>query len=179
MKKNCNISNIVGLTLLVMFSIVCWSCQTETNQQLNPNPNPNVQSNVQPNENEPSPNENQLNDENLYGVWKLVKVTITGDRPDGFLTIDYSEYNIVYEFKRNDILTVSGVPENNQHYLVHEAGDYPYSIGEFHDGRNLQIGANDYDVWWARIFSDEYHNEILEFDTAPVDGPIFSFIKIE
>ena len=111
--------------------------------------------------------------ENLYGVWQLVQVIITGDRPDGFLTIDYSAYSILYEFKTNGILTISGIPANNEHYCVYEDGDYPYSVGEFHDGRNLQIGS-DYEIWWCRISGNE-----LEFDTAPLDGPVFRLIRLE
>ena len=125
--------------------------------------------------------------ENLYGVWQLMTVTHTGDRPDDYLltdnpgryAIDCSQFNILYEFKPNGILTVSDFdrPESIQVAGVlagvHEAGDYPYSVGEFHDGRNLQIGS-DYEVWWCRIDGNE-----LEFDTAPLDGPVFKLIRLE
>jgi len=119
-----------------------------------------------------------LKAKDLYGVWKLVKVTITGDRPDGPLSYDYSVYNIMYEFKPNGILTVSriektGLPENLPYWI--EAGDFSYAVSEaceFHDGRNLKTGTNSY--WWCRLLSS---NELC-FDTAPVDGPIFNLVRI-
>ena len=178
--------------LLLMFLVVCWSCQNET--ELTPNQEPTkVESETPANEEEPTPSEypggneyaGVIKVEDLYGVWKLVSVTITGDRRDGYLTIDYSAYSILYEFKTNGILTVSGVPENNERYCVHEIGDYPYAVGAFHDGRNLQIG-DDYQVWWARFLpakpvdgiSIEYPVR-LEFDTAPLCGPIYQLVKVE
>ena len=176
-----------GNLLLLMFLVVCWSCQNETEQNPKPETTP-IEGETPSNGEGPAPPRvcgNEFVDvtdaESLYGVWKLVSFIHTGDRPDGMLTIDCSAYNILYEFKPNGILTVSDFdrPESVQVAGllagVHEAGDYPYSVGEFHDGRNLQIGS-EYEVWWCRITIVGYN---LEFDTAPVDGPVFMLVKVE
>jgi hypothetical protein len=63
----------------------------------------------------------------ILGKWKLVKTDI------GFInqtTSDYSQYNIIYEFKSNNILTISGKTDDIEIYKGHEIGEHFYRIVE-------------------------------------------------
>ena len=99
----------------------------------------------------------------IIGKWKLMKECTSGF---GSLSeeIDYSNLNIVYEFKTNGILTVSG---NGNAGLVGK-GNHSYSIGNY---QVLQIGNSS--SWYA-VSSNE-----LIIDSRPVDGSAFYFAKIE
>ena len=160
-----------GNLLLLMFLVVCWSCQNETEQNPKPETTPiegETPSNEEPSEYLGRSEYADITDvESLYGVWKLVRVAVLFTAA-GSQSSDYSQYNILYEFKPNGILTVSGVPENVESY---RDGDYPYSVGNFHDGRSLKIGVS---YLWCRMDGNK-----LEFDTAPLDGPIFKLVKVE
>ena len=106
----------------------------------------------------------------IIGEWKLVKAIIVFS-PDAPQCYDYSQYNIVYEFKMNNILFVSGITDNISTLL--ENGEHFYSIGDFSDGRNLMIGDN-YSLWWCSISPKE-----LAIDLTPLDGPFVKFVKLK
>jgi hypothetical protein len=56
------------------------------------------------------------------GKWKLEKIEKDA------LNFDYSQHNIVYEFKTNNILIVSGDIDSIEDYRGHEIGEYFYKI---------------------------------------------------
>ena len=63
--------------------------------------------------------------------WQLVKVKdVAQIDAEELLCIDYSQHNIVYEFKTNNILTVSGVGviDKIKDYRGHEIGNHSYYI---------------------------------------------------
>jgi len=57
----------------------------------------------------------------VVGKWKLEFIS---DREQ---TIDYSKYNIVYEFKTNNVLTVTGKVNNTDHRIL-ENGKHFYNV---------------------------------------------------
>ena len=109
------------------------------------------------------------NRDNIIGEWKLVKVIIpfTSTAP---ITYDYSQYNIVYKFNTNGIMTVFGETENIDFYSGHEIGEYSYSIIKHEDGFSLKI---DNLTYGCRISSKN-----LEISYAFLDGNIYYLDKI-
>ena len=99
----------------------------------------------------------------VIGKWKLMK-----EQTSGFVSpskeIDYSKQNIVYEFKTNGALTVSG--KGNTGWL--EKGEHTYSIGNYQE---IRVG---YSSSWYGINPTE-----LVIDSRPVDGSAFYFAKIK
>lgn len=66
-----------------------------------------------------------IHDERIVGKWKNVRVAI-----EGFLG-DFTDYNIIYQFKSDGILVVSGIPEGiSGHGRLLHNGVYRYSIVE-------------------------------------------------
>ncbi len=58
-----------------------------------------------------------------FGKWQLVAAlyyTETGES----VTLDYSEANIIYDFRKNNVLAVSGEIEGIEDYRGHEIGEY-------------------------------------------------------
>jgi len=81
---------------------------------------------------------------------------------------DDSQYNIVYEFKADNILTISGEIESP---FQNRIGEHSYSITDSKDGRMLTI---DYTTWWFSVSSQEF-----EISLAPLDGGIYRFVKLK
>jgi len=107
----------------------------------------------------------------IIGKWKLVKVT-SSFTSIGPISFDYSQYNILYEFKVNDILTVSGKTDNIDNYMGHEIGEHSYSIIDEDKGYDrLTIDGQG---WGHQISSNE-----LIISLAFLDGPIYDFVKIK
>jgi hypothetical protein len=83
-------------------------------------------------------------------------------------SFDYFKDTILFEFKTDGILTVSGRTDLQWPY----DGDYTYSIvepDEQNDYRNLKIGAS---YFWTRVSSKE-----LKIDASPLDGEVHKLIK--
>lgn len=103
------------------------------------------------------------NSTSIIGKWKLMK-----EQTSGFVgspsEIDYSKHNIVYEFKTNGFLTVSG--NGNTGWI--KKGSHSYSIGNY---REIQVG---YSSSWYNVSPSE-----LIIDSRPVDGSAFYFAKIK
>ena len=70
--------------------------------------------------------------EYIIGKWKLMKV-LTMVKP-----MDYSIYNIVYEFNDEGILTVSGILDDIENYQGHGLGEHTYSI-TLYDKKNYGL----------------------------------------
>lgn len=99
------------------------------------------------------------NSTSIIGKWKLMK-----EQTSGFGSIDYSKRNIVYEFKTNGVLTVSG----NGNTGWKEKGRHSYSIDNY---REIQAG---YSSSWYNVSPGE-----LIIDSRPLDGSAFYFAKIK
>jgi hypothetical protein len=99
----------------------------------------------------------------VIGKWKLMK-----EQTSGFMSpskeIDYSKRNIVYEFKTNGVLTVSG----NGNTGWKGKGEHSYSIGNY---KEIRAGytSSMYSVSPSELIIDNRH----------VDGPAFYFAKIK
>ena len=116
-------------------------------------------------------------DSDLYklisGKWQLMEVRASFVSNPPFV-YDCSEYNIVYEFKTNGVLIVSGETDESIGYT---AGEYTYSFvddvfGWLHLPWGLQI--NNYSPSWYNISSEE-----LIIDYSPLDGSTSCFIRID
>jgi hypothetical protein len=57
----------------------------------------------------------------IVGKWQLVAVSSWAGEP-----IDYLPYNIIYDFRENNILQVAGEIEGIDDYKGHVAGEYSY-----------------------------------------------------
>jgi len=72
----------------------------------------------------------------ILGRWKLVESRATF-LFHGIQTIDYSQYNIVFEFKTNNVVSVSGMYEYAP--ILYEGGDHYYSI-DTEEPRRINLG---------------------------------------
>lgn len=103
----------------------------------------------------------------IVGNWKLTKATFYSYEGEGF--IDYSGKNIIYNFKSNGILVVSG--GKNAGY---PDGSYAYFFGEDHLG-----GMNDPKVLLVKINNSKWTynltNGKMTLGQSYVDGPNLIF----
>jgi len=110
----------------------------------------------------------------IIGEWKLKKVTI----PFIDKSYDYSQYSIVYEFKRNGVLTVSGETDVIDTYIGHTIGKYSYTFIEDKEGYGmvgLPYGLKiDDDTYWYKISSEE-----LTITRTPLDGYAYYLVKLK
>ena len=109
-------------------------------------------------------NELTADSTSIAGKWKLLK-ELPGMTELPVSEIDYSQHNIVYEFKANGVLTVSG----NTNVGFPGTGEYAYSIGNYGE---IHIDAVRF---WYRFSSNK---EELIIDSRPIDGPAYYFVKI-
>ena len=109
----------------------------------------------------------------IIGKWKLINVEISSylmclTSP---VIIDFSPYDIVYEFKSNDILTVIGETGSFSEYApVHQTGDHSYS---FFDPEIGHASMDEIQLHMPRISSDQ-----LMFSGWYYDGPFYYFLKV-
>jgi hypothetical protein len=107
----------------------------------------------------------------IIGKWKLEKIRLISRA--GLFCTDCSPYNIVYEFKQNGVLTVSG---NTENYNGYQSGEY--SIIE--DNRQERypsdiawgLGINTSGTLWYKLSSKK-----LIIDYSPLDGDTYYFVK--
>ena len=125
-------------------------------------------------------NDNNNYAENIIGEWKLVKITnsYTLDTSFNPLSYDYSQYSIVYEFKRNSVLTVSGETDVIDIYVGHTIGKHSYSFVKDKDGYGMAglpygLKIDDHTYWY------EVSSEKLIITMAPVDGNAYYFVKLK
>jgi len=105
----------------------------------------------------------------ILGKWRLVKVTAPFT-PTGPISYNYSKYNIIYEFKADGTLTVSGNIEQIDWYGGHEIGEHTYSIVGNENGYSLIIG---YGMYGCNISF-----KTLVMDERPVDGYLYNLDRI-
>lgn len=116
----------------------------------------------------------------IIGKWKLVQIEdlfVTNPPPRFF---DYSQYNIVYEFKTNNILTVFGKIDNVD-YRGLEIGNYFYQMNYNNDYSDPLYLPYPYMLMIDTI-SYTYHlaSEKLEIIRNPYDDYLLSnLVKIK
>ncbi|WP_114749758.1 hypothetical protein [Pleomorphovibrio marinus] len=99
----------------------------------------------------------------VIGKWRLIKEYTSGfGSPQE--EIDYSKRNIVYDFKNDGVLMVSG----DGHTGWVKNGNHSYSIGNF---RRIKVG---YRSSWYSVSPNE-----LIIDSRPADGSAFYFAKVK
>jgi hypothetical protein len=113
---------------------------------------------------------NQIEISTIINNWKLLKVT-TPFTPVGPITYDYSPYNIIYEFKTNDILIVSGKIDNFEMYRGHVPDTYYYSINKDDKG-GIWLKINN------MTFGCSISSKELNFNNVPLDGYLYYLVKI-
>jgi len=104
----------------------------------------------------------------IIGKWKLVKMEWFNMAPgpnQGLQRNDFSRHNIVYDFKSNNVLTVSGQLENR----IPVNGDHLYSIGNY---QQIYIGHN------RTSYAISSDKKELVFISTPHDGVDYYFVKI-
>ena len=95
-----------------------------------------------------------MSEDVIIGKWKLLQVDIGFDNPT---TFDYSQYNIIYEFKTNNVLTISGKTGDVEIYRGHEIGEHFYEIKMNASPPNIDIA-----IYWLIIDNFAY-----DYDFSP------------
>ena len=102
----------------------------------------------------------------ILGKWKLIKSYY----PHGRQCNDYSQYDIIYEFKEDNVLTVSG-----EMYHILKTGEHFYLFDESEE-------------WWGiqpilhidgRTFYYRYNSKNLVLDLSPLDLGPKHFVRIK
>ena len=108
--------------------------------------------------------------EHFFGEWKLNRADLHGF--EGTKTFDYSNDNIIYNFRSNGILTVTGA-EN----VGYPSGEYSYYFGKDY----LGDGTNGSKTLLVNIESSKWIYNFIDGEMVLVqsynDGPNLIFIK--
>lgn len=108
----------------------------------------------------------------IVGQWQLKQINYYGleGGNSSQSTVDYSDQNIIYNFKVNGVVTISG---ENPGIIE---GDYDYSYGEDYLG-----GSTDPKILLVKIDNIKYtyslKNGEMTLGKSYVDGPDFVFVK--
>ena len=111
----------------------------------------------------------------IIGKWKLVEVKEDWDWFGEPKIHDYSQYNIVYEFKNINILLVSGKTDNIS--LVHGNGEHSYTLFE----RDWPYTI-DKKLYYVEIDRWEWSYNFISTKELVVEKPdlvIYKFIKLK
>lgn len=104
---------------------------------------------------------------NVVGKWKLEKAETVFYNPQLY---NYSQNNIIYEFKSNGILIISSDIDD---YIGDMPGEYTYdSVSAKNENEPNTLIFND-SSWWYSISEKE-----MILDNSPLDGPILYFVRI-
>jgi hypothetical protein len=100
--------------------------------------------------------EDNIYRKNIIGKWKLMKIMSREESDWMFDTVDYSNENIIYEFRNNNKLVINGYVEND-----FSPGEHYYSYQQLNvcptctPGPNLIIDDNNMIYCLARKDSNE------------------------
>jgi len=115
-------------------------------------------------------NGEEINYLSIIGKWKLIKTV----HPMSGQSLDYSKYNIFYEFKSDNILKISG---DSGEQIFFDTGEHFYTFVEDEMGYGmvgLPYGLKiDNNTFWYNLSSKE-----LIIDNSPLDGGKIYFILI-
>jgi len=107
------------IPIILIMIACCVSCSKEPQGQEQDRPEHRIAATKHYHEEDPSA---------VLGTWQLVGVftwTLSGDETEEY---DYSQDNVVYEFKTGNVLTVSGDIDKIEAYTGHEAGIHTYYL---------------------------------------------------
>ena len=104
----------------------------------------------------------------IVGKWKLEKV-ISIDLKHGYILHDFSRRNVVYEFKTDNTLTVTG-NTNPNHWYCARNGDYSYAI-EIIESAGISIK-----IYYSGGCS--FNSQEMVINYALLDGPFYYFTRI-
>lgn len=106
--------------------------------------------------------------DNVIGKWKLVtgETTFFNPRKE-----DYSCQDIIYDFREDGTLVISG---NNEQLIGYEGGEYTFEFSkiELYEGLNYSLTIENGSIGC----SIEKNHMIL--DNSPLDGPILHLVRI-
>ena len=108
----------------------------------------------------------------ILGKWKLIKVRVNfASSAQEIKCTDYSQYNIVFEFKSNNVLTISAETE---HPEIWTTGEHFYSIVD------EEMFGNSTSMLQINTLYECYqiNSKELIITGAPVDGPSYYLVKI-
>ena len=88
-------------------------------------------------------------------------------------TLDYSSNSIIYDFKENNVLIVSGEVDDIDDYRGHEMGIYSYKMlpipSPEHAGAiylpQIEIDTKTYGVSFGWVFFDSYEGNAMHINT--------------
>jgi len=115
----------------------------------------------------------ETSNEILQGKWKLILINLFFTIEEGNSSIDYSKKNITYEFRANNVLTVSGEIDNID-YRGHEIGKHSYKVlplppsgplGPTHIGLPVKIGAKNHNIHFGWMFFEFYEGPAMHINT--------------
>lgn len=113
---------------------------------------------------------NGAND-NITGKWKLVKAKAVFRDPR---TEDYSCNDIVYDFRADGMLVISGTTKNP---IGYDEGQYAY---EFSIGKLYQEAEEDYTLKIGNTsLACNIEENQLVINESPLDGPILHLVRVE
>ena len=105
----------------------------------------------------------------IIGKWELEKISVSSRM--GTSCMDCSPYNIVYEFKKNGVLTVSRDIED----YGHQSGEYTFLKDEWNMGQEgfpWGLAINNNGATWYMLSSKK-----LIIDYSPGDGATYYFVR--
>jgi hypothetical protein len=106
----------------------------------------------------------------IVGLWRLEVVSWWDGEP---LHLDYSPNNIIYDFRNNNILSVSGETDGIEDYRGHTEGDHTYKIFPLPPSGpagpcpvpQIEIDAETYTVSFGWVFFDSYEGPAMHIGT--------------
>ena len=110
----------------------------------------------------------------IVGKWQLIKSISSGFGAPVTCT-DFSQFNIVYEFKSNKVVVISVKIDHPE--IWPKAGEYTYSLGDDNNGSMgglpYRLRISEHNTYWYQLNSQK-----LIMDNRPLDGEALLFIKI-
>jgi len=106
----------------------------------------------------------------ILGKWKLVKTM----HPMSKGCLDYSKCNVVFEFRSDSVLTISGETIHIRPYFGFDTDEYEffYSFVEPNQQNSFRTLKINTSYFWHRISVNE-----LIIDDSPLDGGIYYLVK--
>jgi|SRR5690554_285539 len=111
----------------------------------------------------------------IQGQWQVITVGYWDDGYLEFITPDYRSNNIIYDFGKNNTLTVSGEIAGIEDYGGHSIGEYPYDQIPNPVGTNLpsrmKVGNEEhYYSPYGWVYFDFHEGRAMSL-SSPKDSP--------
>ena len=108
----------------------------------------------------------------VYGKWKLSFVGYM-DENISPAVFDYSQNDIIYDFKGNNVLVISGEMNSIDDYKGHEKGEYYYKKHPIPPCGptalcipQITIGTNTHGIFFGWIFFESYEGGAMHIHTG-------------